>query len=356
MFFGHHNGPFAMLLHQFLSPLLVLAFAAGPASAAGTVQLELVGTERGSALLFQEWAKTLSKAGIENVRFRVGEDSDKPGIETRGTAENPTYLVTGIVRSRNELALPGGRFGPGDAGRLKQWLQELAERGPNAEKAAGKGETAPFGLSAAQFERIRDDLATPVGFATRGQSGRQIVEKITERLKWPLKLDGEAAQALADQKLDESLDGLSCGTALSYALRSAGYGLLPRVTGGQPGYAVVEVRGKIEVWPVGWPEKPSGDKGLPGLFEFLNVNVQNVSAARALEAIAKRLKMPVLFDHRALARHGIDPAKTMVSLPRGRTTYSLALRKLLGKAGMKFDVRYDEAGTPLLWVTSLKPR
>ena len=45
----------------------------------------------------------------------------------------------------------------------------------------------------------------------------------------------------------------------------------------------------------------------------------------------------------------------MVSLPHGRTTYSLALRKLLAKAGMKFEVRYDEAGTPLLWVTSLKP-
>ena len=138
-------------------------------------------------------------------------------------------------------------------------------------------------------------------------------------------------------------------------LRSAGYGLLPRSTGGQPSYAVIEIRGKTEVWPVGWPEKRSGEHGLPALFEFLNVNVQNVPAARAIEAIAKRLKTPVLFDHRALARYGIDPAKTMVSLPRSRTTYSLALRKLLAKAGLKFDVRYDEADAPLLWITSLKP-
>jgi hypothetical protein len=342
---------------QFFLPLLLIALptVAGPALAAGTVELELVGDQRGSALLFQEWGQVLSKAGIENVRFRVAEDTGKLGIETRGTAEAPTYIVTGIVRSRSELVLPGGRFGPGDAGRLKQWLRDLAERGPSTGKATSKEENAPFGLSPAQFDRLRDDLSTPVGFVTRGATCRQVVEKIAERLKWPLKLDAEAAQALADQKVAESLDDLSCGTVLSYVLRSAGYGLLPRVTGEQPSYAVVEVRGGMEVWPVGWPEKKTGEKGLPGLFEFLNVNVQNVSAARALEAIAKRLKTPALIDRRALARHSIDPDKVMVSLPRSRTTYSLALRKLLSKAGMKFEVRYDEAGTPLLWITSLKP-
>ena len=91
-----------------------------------------------------------------------------------------------------------------------------------------------------------------------------MVEKIAERLKWPLKLDGETAQALADQKLDESLDELSCGTAVSYVLRSAGYGLLPRATGEQLSYAVVEARGATEVWPVGWPENKTGENGLPG--------------------------------------------------------------------------------------------
>jgi hypothetical protein len=45
----------------------------------------------------------------------------------------------------------------------------------------------------------------------------------------------------------------------------------------------------------------------------------------------------------------------MVSLPRVRTTYSLALRKLLFKAGMKFEVRCDERGKPFLWVTAVKP-
>ena len=45
----------------------------------------------------------------------------------------------------------------------------------------------------------------------------------------------------------------------------------------------------------------------------------------------------------------------MVSFPQSRTTYSIALRKMLFKAGLKFEVRVDEAGKPFLWVTTLKP-
>ena len=150
-----------MQSRRFLLPLFLIAVVtvAKPALAAGTVELELVGDQRGSALLFQEWAQALSKAGVQNVRFRVAEDFDKLGIETRGTAQEPIYVVTGIVRSHSELILPGGRFGPNDAGRLKQWLQELAERSPNTGKAADKEENAVFGLRSAQFDRVREDLA-----------------------------------------------------------------------------------------------------------------------------------------------------------------------------------------------------
>lgn len=317
------------------------------ADAAGSVQLELVGDAQGASLVFQEWAELLGKAGIHNVRFRSTQDSDKVGIETQGTVESPVYVVTGFVRSRDELTLPGGRFRRSDLTRLTQWLDDLAKNGP----VAGRPKKAAFGLSSPQFEKIREDLSTPVGFSTRGMTGQRTVEKIANRLKQPLQLETEAARALADEKLNEDLSEFTCGTALAYVLRLAGYGLLPQATG----YAVVKVRANLEVWPVGWtPEKPPQQE-VPALFEFLNINVQNVSAATALDAIGKRLKTPVLIDRNVLARHSIDPAKAMVSLPRSRTTYSLALRRLLFQAGMKFEVRHDEAGMPLLWITSVKP-
>jgi hypothetical protein len=341
--------PLCRFLLLFLLPIGLAAFAM-PACAAGTVELDLVGDMRGSALYFQEWAQLLGKAGVRNVRIRAAQDSDKVGIETQGTAQSPIYVVTGIVRSRDELVMPSGRFRPSDVGRLAQWLNDLAEHGP----AAGREKKAAFGLTASQFDRIRQELAAPVGFATVGLSRRQCAERIAGRLKLPLKLDAAAAQALADEKLPEELSELSCGTVLAYVLQSAGYGLLPRADG-EPACDVVKARPGLEVWPVGWAsEKPAHDL-LPALFESLNVNVQNVSAATALDAIAKRLKTPLLIDHEALARNGIDPAKAVVSLPRSRTTYSLALRKLLFQAKMKFEVRCDEAGTPLLWITALKP-
>ena len=335
---------------QLLLPLLLIGLAV-PVHAAATVQLELVGDMQGSAMLFQEWSQLLGKAGIRNVRIRAVEESDQVGVQTQGDAQSPLYVVTGIVRSRDELVTPCGRIGRGDVARLAKWLNELAENGPTM----GKQGKSHFGLSNAQYQKAREDLASPVGFATQGMTPQQIVEKIAEKLKLPLKLDRPIAQAMGDDKLDEELNDLSCGTALAYALRSAGYGLLPRVEAGQPTYEVVKIRGDLEVWPVGWPSEKTAKEGLPGLFEFRNVNVQKSPAATVIAAIAKGLKTPALIDRNALARHGIDPAKKLVSMPRGRTTYGIALRRLLFQASMQYEVRYDESDTPFLWITSLKP-
>jgi len=345
--------PSIMNVRHVLSPLLlaIASFVAMPVWANAIVKLELIGGDRGSAMDFQEWAQTLGKAGIRNVRLRSGNETDRPDIKTQGTAGNRVYVVTGVINARNELVLPGRRFRRSDVGRLKKWLDELAQQGPVTDREA-KG---PFGLSTAQCDLVRKDLATPVGFATQGVTRRRVVTKIANPLKFSLELDAATAQALADQKVGEDLSGLSSGTALAYVLRPVGYCLVPRATGTSVVYAVVRAKPGLEIWPVGWASEKSDRDALPALYEFRNVHVQNVAAATALSAIGQRLEMPVLIDHNALARHGINPAKTLVSLPRSRTTYSIALRKLLFQAGLKFEVRYDEARTPLLWVTTIKP-
>jgi hypothetical protein len=227
----------------------------------------------------------------------------------------------------------------------------LADRGP----AAAKEEKGAFGLSPGQFQRVRADLTTSVGFDTKCLARSQVVQKIAAQLKLPLKLDDEIVRALGDDKVAEDLGAFACGTALAYVLRPAGYCLMPRTAGGETVYAVVKGQPKLEVWQVGWaPEKPANET-LPGLFEMRDVNVQNAAAAALLEAVSQRVQAPVLIDHNAMARHNIDPAKATVTLPRAKTTYSLALRKLLFQAGMKYEVRCDEAGKPFLWITSIKP-
>jgi hypothetical protein len=331
--------------------LVILLAAAAPARAGGTVELELIGDAHGSALLFQEWSQVLGKAGIRNLRIRVANEGDKPGIDVQGTAENPIYVVIGIVESRDAIVLPGGRYRRGDMARLAQWIKDLAERGPNAKKE----EKGAFGLTAAQLDRVRKDLAAPVGFSTQGMTRQKMVEKIADQLKLPLRLDAETAQALADDKVEDELTDLTCGTALACVLRPAGYCLVPRDAGGELACAVVKAERGREAWSVGWPSDKSPRDALPALYEFHNVNLQKVSVATALGAITKLVKVPVLLDHYALGRQGIDLAKVTVSLPNSRTTYSLTLRKVLFQARLKFDVRYDEAGAPLLWITTIKP-
>ena len=85
------------------------------------------------------------------------------------------------------------------------------------------------------------------------------------------------------------------------------------------------------------------------------MNVSGVTATKLLEVVGKQINAPVLYDHNAMARHGVEPDKATVSHPQLRTTYSVALRKMLGKIKLKFEVRVDEAGKPFLWVSTVKP-
>ncbi len=330
---------------------LALVFLATPLRAAGRVELELVGDARGGAAMgFQEWLQVLSRAGVKNVRIRTAEPGDKAKIDIQGTAESPIYMVTGLLTGHDELLVPGGRFKRSDAAGLAQWIKDLAARGP-----ANHREARPaFGLTAKQFGEVHDDLAKPVTFSTVGMTRSEAAEKIGRQLALPLQVTGDLTAA-DDDKIAEELSGLSCGTALACLVRPLGYALVPRQTAQGPVHAVGRAQLDHEVWPIGWPPEKPLVQVAPALFEFHDVNVQNVTAAKALEAIAARLKLPVLVDHNALARHGVDPAKAMVSLPQARTTYSLALRKLLFKAGLKFEVRLDEAGKPFLWVSTVKP-
>jgi len=214
---------------------VTVALGTTAVQAAGQVRLELVGDAQGSALVFQEWLRVLGRAGVKNVRIRSATAADKVGIEVRGTESRPVYVVTGIVRSGDELLLPGGRFRQSDATRLARWLEDLARHGPEG----GGGERSAFGLSAAQFERVQQDLARPVDFATRGTSRDAAVSKIAARLLSPLQIDANLRRMLQEDTVGEELSGMSSGTALAYVLRPMGLCLVPRSLGGRVVYTVV---------------------------------------------------------------------------------------------------------------------
>jgi hypothetical protein len=320
--------------------------------AAGQVQLDLVGEARDTALSFQSWGQALSNAGIKNVRIRSARDTDRVGIEVQGTADRPLYIVTGKVISNNEIELPGIRFKRSELKRLAGWLDDLAQNGPPDKRP----KTVAFGLTEMQLERVKKDLAVPVGFSTPGLSCREAVERIAQKLKSPIKLDADFVNNSADKKVEDELKGLSSGAALACLLRSAGYGFIPQASGQQITYATIKAGADSkDVWPVGHPSEKPLPEILPELYEYRNVNVQNIPAAKVLDAIGNRLKIPVLYDRAALDKYNIDPVKTMINYPNARTNYSLALRKMLFSVGLKFEIREDDAGTPFLWISTLKP-
>lgn len=325
-----------------------LADAAGGAE--GRVELELVTAERVPITSQQEWLQRLARAGITAIRIRAARPQDKVGIEVRGSEASPIYVVTGMIQSDDTLMLPGGRFRTTQAGQVAGWLDELARLGP-ADRRPTK---SAFGLDAVQFQQLHDELARPVTVSTQGKSRAEGIAAIARELSVPVRSARPAVDTPGEDTMAEELSGLSCGTALAYALRSPGLCLVPTAAAGRVELEIVPSRSDLEAWPVGWkPEKPDREL-LPALYEFLNVRLDGVAVSKVLGALADRLKVPMLPDHNAMARYGVEPDKVFVTLPEGRTTHSLLLRKVLFQARLKSELRVDEAGKPFLWITTLK--
>ena len=121
------------------------------------------------------------------------------------------------------------------------------------------------------------------------------------------------------------------------------------------GYA--KPAGGREAWPIGWKaEEPGAEAGARDVYKLINVEIDETPVAEAVErACASGCKIPLLWDHNALALHGIDPAKIEVKLPAKKLTYSLILQRVLSQAKLRRELRVDEAGKPFLWITTIKP-
>ena len=333
------------------SLMILFCGAAGLAPAAGRVELELVSDDRAGLTSQQEWGRDLARAGITNVRIRPMRLQDRIGIETRGSASSPIYVVTGVITTGGEVRVPGARFRKGNAAGLARWLEDLAQKGPEEERP----KKTAFGLDVDRFQAVHDALARPVGASTQGVTRKEVVQRIARRLTIEVKIDPTGLRAMEADKVTEQLSGLSCGTALACVVRPLGMCVIPRAssTGGVE-LAIVAARPGSKEWPIGWESDKSVRELLPAMLEFVSVNVEGVSVTKVLDVLTERLKVPMLLDHSALAHFDIEPDKVIVNLPRSRTTYSALLGKALFKARLKKELRVDEAGRPFFWITTLR--
>ena len=299
------------------------------------------------------WIELFRELELTDIRIRSGQASDRPLVENQGTEASPRYHVIGLLTDRNRLVLPGGEFGLTDREGLKQWVGRLRSEG--AEGLTAK--RGLFGLTKEQIVKVDEQLQVKVPASTSEQRVGDVVRTLVKltTLEFQVSAGAQAVFAKNTVYADE-LQGVACGAALAAVLTGQGLAFAPQSTGGGRVGLKIATRSELrEAWPVGWPPSDSPFKVAPPLYEYLTVEIQETPIAVALDAIQPRVQVPFLLDYAAIQRHEIDLATKQVSFPRGRTLYRRLLDKLLFDAGLKSDLRVDEAGQPLVWITTIKP-
>jgi hypothetical protein len=328
---------------------LVVCFAA-TASAAPRVELELALEPGFQPTIMQQWHETLAAAGADNFRLG-GNNLRKIEIETVPGAAGPHYRVLGVISQRGELLVPGGRFAVSDKGGVARWVAGLKTAGPPRKPGE---KPAPFGMPAAQLDLAAHDLAKVVDFSTAGITPIELLTQLGNKLAYQVTAEPAVAEQLRrSEKIPGELKGLACGTVSAAVLRRDGLALVPKVsTGGQIEYLVEKAREGQDVWPVGWaPERPLPEL-LPDLYSLRNVQIDGNPASQVLQIVADRVKLPMIFDEQSLVLKKIDPSKVMVKIPEAKISYEGVLGRMLFQAGLKHEVRLDDAGKPFLWVTA----
>jgi hypothetical protein len=300
----------------------------------------------------RKWGDLLTSLGVGSLQVRTAHPGEKIGIEVRGTKETPIYRVTAKLAD-SDLVVQGGKFELSDRAAIVKWLGDLGENGV-AGITQRKG---AFGLLAKQLADARDGLAQPLGFQTKGLSAPEALDKIRGQLKNTLTVDDAAAKSLAaDDLVRDELNGLSAGTALAAIARPAGAILQPKKSDdGEIEYVIVKATAGDESWPIGWPPEQHDVKVVPQLLDTLNVEIRDTPASQAIDAIQARMKLPFLYDYNSIVKQRIDLAKKVTIPPAKKAYYDVVLRQILFQAGLKYDLRVDEAGKPLMWITTLKP-
>ncbi|UUO06802.1 hypothetical protein M4951_00475 [Blastopirellula sp. J2-11] len=335
-----------MPMIRILLTLFVLIGASSLASA-GRVTLE-VATEKGVAVTStHKWVKALQSVGFDDVRLRSGHGSDATDLVDKGSGN---YHITALLTPGEVLITPGGRFKMNDIAGMRSWLEKV--------RAGGKKELerqeSVFGLTSKEFVALYEQLSPTVGAKTKETTPFDTLQKINQRLDVEFRATPDVIARMKQGKVLDELENVSCGTAVAALLRPLGLAMVPRrETGGDVELHLVDSAAAKKPWPVGWT--PDGNPGqvAPGMFQYLEVEIADIPVQQAADAIAARVKLPLLWDHNGAAAKRIDIATAKVKYPARRTFYKKLLDTILFQAKLNLEIKVDEAGHAFLWVSPL---
>ncbi len=311
-----------------------------------SVEIEVIMGRDSSLLAPQEWSRLLGEAGFQRPMIRNGRPGDELGIKNRGSQDKPAYLVTAHLSGGTLILPPRTRFTRHDAKAIAVWLQELKDNNSNTILQPKK----MFGMTARQLEMVEQGADVPVAVSTSGKSRLEIVDRLVGNLPHPLVFAGAAKQRLSQEGVVQNeLRGLSTGTALAAILHPVGFVLVPEAKGGQVNWTIRESSPQSAGWPLGWESPRTPGKTLPGLFKASQTQAVALPLKSALDQLAAKIAVPLVFDHNRITADRIDLEAT-VKMRAGRMSLKTIFTGLLRQVGLKFELRVDENDKPFLWI------
>ena len=316
------------------------------------VSVDLI-SQDGAGVAAQEWATIFQDLNV-GFSVRRSQLEDKPETtETTSGVSLRDVQVLGRLERDGSITLSDRRFRTSDVGKIRDWIDGLKSYGA---QGSPKGQPM-WGLSKDQFDPLFHALTPVLKTDPQGAPLNKALDLFTVREAYPLRFTAEATQLLEGAGVPETVEreygGLSEGAALAAILNEFGLGFHPqRTPRSKLELAVVALRPKSDVWPVGWPPAEDPPQVAPSLFKQGDVELLDEPLADVLQAVADLIEIPILFDAYGLKTDGINLKTRKVSHKKKRTVWSAALKHVCFQARCKWELRVDEVGHPLLWVLS----
>ena len=317
------------------------------AQAAPVVDLELAMDGVPNFAMVRKWVEMLQTAGFKNVRARGIKPTDKPEVKTIGQGNKKLYIVTGILDG-TKIYLPNAAIKYGDLDAAKAWLAKLSGDGA-ASLTAEKG---AYGLTKEQIVKVYDELSKPVTLSTKDRPTKDVIRGISQVWKIRVGINSNARKYLfSDKPFPGELKGLTSGSAMAMVLKSVGLVMYPeKPVGGEVQVMISQHQKDKEFWPTGWELETNPGKAAPDLFNELEVEIKETEISKTLNAIAPRIKTPIVIDYGEIERRGLSLDKR-INVPAGKNFYKKLIDRALSQGGLRSEFRTDEAGKVFLWIT-----
>lgn len=358
-----HMKPISYFLFALTAATAATVEAASPAA----ISIEIV-TERGvQSTAHRQWLQLLASIGQRDISIRSIRAGEQADIRNTGTPQRPRYRIVGVLDASGTLTLPGGKFQQRSRSQLSDYLDRLANDGPE-DLTAKKGR---YGLTKKQFEDVHAELSQTLEIPTQGRRLGDLLREVADSMELELSIDSKAqAHVERAEPLTDETKELTFGTALALLLRRDGLVLVPEKSRGKEVQLRVarladvapvgqDASGKEYreeelaeiVWPVGWKSDAQRRQLAPAMMEYLNAQIEGFTLAEAMDTIAPRTGVPIFWDHSTLRKHQIDPTTVEVKYPKKRSQLIRVIDRLLFQARLRGELKVDEAGTVFYWIS-----